>query len=189
MSIFRTGAYSPDTAHPHTMILSKIISVPKEYCIVCKKHHDSFILNLLMVFNSIDGFPLDNVKDIFKYLSFRDTLRGAVLQYADLWAVDLSSLSSRTDLREADLIGANLWGTDLRGAYLQEAKLQRADLREAYLQGADLRGAKLWEADLRGAKLQGAKLQGADLERADLRGTILSEEQSRIARDSGAFMD
>ena len=111
------------------MILSKLISVPND-CRRCNKHLNSFILNLLMVFNSIFGFPLDNVNEILKYMSFRDTLKGADLRWADLrWA----------DLRWAALDRVNLRGADLWGAYLQ--------------------------------------------------GAILAEEQSRIARDSGAIMD
>ncbi len=57
--------------------------------------------------------------------------------------------SSKTDLREA-----NLWGADLREADLREANLWKADLREANLWGADLWGADLREADLREANLE-----------------------------------
>ena len=56
------------------------------------------------------------------------------------------------------------------GANLREADLIRADLRGADLREADLSGADLYGANLSGADLSGANLYGADLIRADLRG-------------------
>ncbi|MBP3038774.1 pentapeptide repeat-containing protein [Bacillaceae bacterium Marseille-Q3522] len=59
----------------------------------------------------------------------------------------------KSDLRRADLIGANLNRADLSGV----------NLRGAYLIGADLRGADLRMADVIGADLRDADLRGADL--------------------------
>jgi uncharacterized protein YjbI with pentapeptide repeats len=109
-----------------------------------------------------------------------------------------------TDLRFADLIGANLQraillGTQLQGAFLLEAQLQGAalwgaqlqdaSLQDAHLQGADFSGAQLQQALLRRAKLQGAilnraRLQEADLDRAQLQGASLKD-----ARLQGASLE
>ena len=134
------------------MILSKIISVPNNSN-VCKKHLNSWVLNLLMVFNSIFGFPLDNIKDILKYLVFGDTLKGAFLVKANLQGAYLWGV----DIEKADLTGAYLWLAFLEGANLQGAFLEKADLTGAYLQGAYLQGAHLQGAHLQGAHLQGAQ--------------------------------
>ena len=83
-----------------------------------------------------------------------------------------AAINAKTDLRGADLYGANLYGakTDLRGANLYGADLRGADLGDANLYGADLRGA-----DLRGANLYGANLRGADLRGANLYGANLGD--------------
>ena len=77
------------------------------------------------------------------------------------------------DLRDADLVHA-----DLREARLNGAQLQRANLSGARLDGADLRGANLSDtslvgASLRGADLRGSTLIGTDLRHADLSGALL----------------
>jgi uncharacterized protein YjbI with pentapeptide repeats len=74
---------------------------------------------------------------------------------------------NKSNLRGADLQGANLYEASLRGADLREANLQGASLR-----GADLREANLYEASLRGADLREANLRGANLYGADLRGYL-----------------
>ena len=78
------------------------------------------------------------------------------------------AVREKANLREADLIRADLWGANLR-----EADLIRADLREANLSGADLIRANLREANLSGANLREANLREADLIRADLSGADL----------------
>lgn len=85
-----------------------------------------------------------------------------------------------TDLRGADLGGANLTGadlsaTDLRGANLSGAELSGVNLMFARLHGADLSDAYLWRADLNGATLNDADLRGADLRDADLLGASLAD--------------
>jgi len=80
---------------------------------------------------------------------------------------------TRTDLRDANLCGADLHNANLRdadlcGADLHNADLHNADLRDADLCGADLCGANLCNADLCGANLCGANLCNADLCGADL---------------------
>ena len=154
LTFFKNIYYSYQLFVP-TMILSKFFTVPND-CIVCSKHLNSWVLNLLMVFNSIDGFPLDNIKDILKYLVFGDTLKGAFLVKANLWGAKLI---------DTDLTGADLKRTNLERAKLQGADLKRTNLERARLKGADLRGA-----DLQGANLERANLYGANLERAKLQG-------------------
>ena len=64
--------------------------------------------------------------------------------------------------------------SDLRDAELRGAQLQRANLSGARLDGADLRNANLSFTSLTGASLQGADLRGAVLEGTDLRSADLS---------------
>ena len=77
---------------------------------------------------------------------------------------DLSGLTLRCNLTDADFTAAILSDCDLRGAILDRCNLYCADL-----QLANLTGASLKRADLRGASLRGANLSGADLMDADLR--------------------
>jgi len=93
----------------------------------------------------------------------------ANLREADLLGANLRE----ADLRWANLQGANLRGANLRGADLRWANLREANLREANLRGADLRWADLREADLREANLLGANLYRANLRGADLLGADL----------------
>ena len=69
----------------------------------------------------------------------------------------------RTNLCDADLRFANLWGASLHGANLCGANLCGADLRGANLRGANLCDADLCDADLCGASLHDADLRGANL--------------------------
>ena len=62
------------------------------------------------------------------------------------------------DLREANLIGADLRRVDLIEAYLKGAYLEEADLREAIFFGADIEKAILYAAILHGANLYGARV-------------------------------
>jgi hypothetical protein len=82
---------------------------------------------------------------------------------------------SRADLSGADLRDANLISADLSGAFffcadLSDADLSGADLRDANLISADLSGAFFFRADLSGANLSGANLSDANLSDANLRG-------------------
>jgi hypothetical protein len=86
-------------------------------------------------------------------------LRRADLHGANLRAANLSL----TDLREADLSRANLSGTDFQSAILSGAHLSRTYLGEANLRWADLSGADLHYADLSEAILIGTNFSGAKL--------------------------
>ena len=143
------------------MILSKFFVIPND-CKVCKKHINFWFLNLLIVFNRIDGFPLDNIKDILKYFDFRDTLKGAFLEGANL--------------QKANLFEANLRGTDLQKANLFEANLEGVNLKHAYIQGSCL----AW-ANLKRSNLRGVELCNVDLYQANLEMVRLSLKQRRIA--------
>ena len=91
-------------------------------------------------------------------------LRGANLYGSYLRGADLCGANLRgANLRGADLCGANLYGADLCGANLYGANLRGANLRGANLRGANLYGSYLRGADLCGADLCGANLYGADL--------------------------
>jgi uncharacterized protein YjbI with pentapeptide repeats len=115
-------------------------------------------------------------------------LRWADLSGADLRGASLHSANLMgTDLRGANLQGVNaqmFYGTrsgiiegrtDLRGADLSGADLRKADLRGVDLRKADLRGVDLREADLSEANLREANLSGADLMGAELREASLTD--------------
>jgi hypothetical protein len=79
---------------------------------------------------------------------------------------------THTDLRRANLGGANLKEADLGGANLEGAILTHTDLRRANLRGAHLEGAILFNANLEGAILSHANLEGAILSHANLEGAM-----------------
>jgi hypothetical protein len=103
-------------------------------------------------------------------------------------------LLADTDLRRADLKGANLERADLgwahleraylRAAHLEEASLGDAHLEEAYLGSAHLNGAYLRDAHLEGASLSDAHLEGANLVSAQLKRAYLAR-----ANLAGAILD
>ncbi len=76
-------------------------------------------------------------------------------------------------LRDADLVNADLRDAQLPGADLRRANLGNAQLDGANLSGADLRFTSLLGASLRGADLRGARLEGTDLRQSDLSGAQL----------------
>lgn len=97
-------------------------------------------------------------------------LREANLVGADLRGLDLESV----DLRKANLVGANLAGTNLSGANLEEANLSSANLSEANLIGTDLNRTELNQANLSKATICFTRLSKANLSMADLRNTNLT---------------
>jgi WD40 repeat protein len=84
----------------------------------------------------------------------------------DLHDEDLrgADLTTRGDLRYANLSGADLRGMRLADLALRGAILRRADLRGIELTNVDLTDADLRGADLTGAHLVGPKLRGARLD-------------------------
>ena len=81
---------------------------------------------------------------------------------------------SDADLRQSQLIEADLSGANFVTACLIGINLYQSNLSGADLRGADLRLANLCGTDLRGADLRLTNLSGADLRGADLRGADLS---------------
>ena len=92
-------------------------------------------------------------------------LNGADLSEVDFFSADLF----RANLSGANLFRANLNGADLGGAYLINADLFSADLSEA-----NLKRAFVLSAELKKAYLLGADLGEADFSRANLNGAYLS---------------
>ena len=119
-------------------------------------------------------------------------LSGADLRDLNLMEANLIG----ADLRGADMFRANLIGADLRGSDLFRADLRLANLRRVDLWGANLVRANLWEVNLSQANLVGAVLLRADLGyanlsqanllEADLRGAALNGAELRGARLSRA---
>jgi Pentapeptide repeats (8 copies) len=91
----------------------------------------------------------------------------------------------QTDLRRANLVGAQLPGVWFHGTRLQMATLLDANLRGAQLIRADLQKAVLDGAQLEGADLTRANLLGADLRNANLHGADLSDAKLESARADG----
>jgi hypothetical protein len=90
---------------------------------------------------------------------------GVDLKDAQLIAANLAGANlSGADLRDANLRRANLVGANLSGANLTRTNLAGADLTDCDLSGADLSGSNLILATVTGAKLDGAILVGAHLD-------------------------
>ncbi len=94
-------------------------------------------------------------------------LAGADLKEIELVNANLAGADlSRADLRYSNLRRANLAGADLSNARLNYANLPGADMRGCNLKNADLSGANLLLADLTGADLTGANMSNAHIENA-----------------------
>jgi hypothetical protein len=110
-------------------------------------------------------------------------LRGANLSVTDLRGADLSGANLvGADLRVADLskaylVRANLSGADLRGAFITTANLVQANLSGADLRGAYLYHTLLVETDLTGADLTGCRIYGISAWRPKLEG---AKQQSLV---------
>ncbi|EHD7807879.1 pentapeptide repeat-containing protein [Salmonella enterica] len=76
-----------------------------------------------------------------------------IIEEHKVWITSMRESGSRANLCGTNLRGADLRGADLCGADLRGADLRGADLCDANLRGADLRGADLCDANLRGADL------------------------------------
>jgi uncharacterized protein YjbI with pentapeptide repeats len=83
--------------------------------------------------------------------------------------------STRPDLSEADLTGANLSRADLTNAYLSSGTPYIYPYNAANLTGADLTGANLFSVSLFEVNLTGANLTGANLSEANLSGVDLTD--------------
>lgn len=104
-------------------------------------------------------------------------LMDAELSFANLRGASLGGSNlSRADLREADLGGADLNKVNLKKAILINANLSGANLR-----GADLSEANLYGVDLRGSDMGEAKLDQTKLGEANLHKANLSETNLRLA--------
>jgi hypothetical protein len=112
-------------------------------------------------------------RHIVRFLYEADLVKGnpsvVGLEAADLSYADLKEL----ELIKANLSGANLSNADLRGAVLSEANLSEANLSNA---------------DLRGAVLSGANLQGADFEVAKVTKEQIKEHIAAAKPLNGATM-
>ena len=115
---------------------------------------------------------------------YQAQLIGAKLDEADLSGVRAPANFTRSSLKGAKLVNANL-GADMKnqsmglirgvlnnanldGADLTDANLNRVDFEFASLRSANLTGANLTFADLGGADLTGARINGANFKQADV---------------------
>ncbi|MEL6408628.1 MAG: pentapeptide repeat-containing protein, partial [Chloroflexota bacterium] len=65
---------------------------------------------------------------------------------------------AESDLSDASLAGADLWGANLNRAFLAGSNLERTNLRDV-----DLSDASLWRANLTGAYISNTNLSGVTL--------------------------
>lgn len=126
--------------------------------------------------------------------------RGTNFSGADLRGADLSyGILENATLANAKLSGASMYAVDLREAQLLRADLSRTDLRDAKLekavlsltnlQDADFSAAKVREANLMGAQFRGGIFLETDFTKADLRGAFVTGAVVRDARFDGADFD
>ncbi|MFC7926914.1 pentapeptide repeat-containing protein [Microbacterium laevaniformans] len=90
--------------------------------------------------------------------------------------------------RRIDLSRTNLRGADLSGANLRSARLGYADLSRAVLRGADLTAANMFKVDLTTADLSDARLRSARLPYSKLSGAKLIRANLRLATLRAADM-
>lgn len=101
--------------------------------------------------------------------------------YSDLRSADLAGAELlRTGESYADFFGANMSGIDLGGASVNQANLVRADLNGADLVGGyfidtDFTGADLTSASLYASFLNDANFTNADLTNANLSGSFMPD--------------
>ncbi len=128
-----------------------------------------------------------------KHPDIQPDLRGANLRGVDLQGIHFGSVNplpnfDGADLRETDLVdanlrSANLRGTDLRNACLADANLCGADLQGACIASARFCRAKLEEADLEDAILDDADFRGANLRGAKMMRARVFLEGAFFGRD------
>jgi uncharacterized protein YjbI with pentapeptide repeats len=122
----------------------------------------------------------------------RTDLRWAALIGAELPAVNFNHATldhawlTEANLEQASLFSASLKGGKLVTTILHDAFLGDADLQGANLYAANLRMARLPDANLKRANLGRAKLQGALLIRAKLQGADLGKANLERADLAGA---
>lgn len=111
---------------------------------------------------SILDLMFRNEKERSNYNGFKADLRDSNLLKADL---------SNSFLKYANLTRANLTKASLNSAFMNEAILTTAVLFKANLKNAYLQRASLWGTILIGANLESANMQGAWLGLAKMQGT------------------
>jgi uncharacterized protein YjbI with pentapeptide repeats len=107
-------------------------------------------------------------------------LTAALLNDADMAGANLSSMSTPSNLRYAELIGADLSDASVEKANLYHADLTRAKLKNSKLHKAVLSYATLSDAQLDGADLSGALLNEAKGLTLEQLATASLDEDTRV---------
>ena len=142
-------------------------------------------LLLVLLTLDLDTSSFNLIKKTTSFLGA--DLRDANLVGADLNGIDLrdanlnDAILEGANLQKADLSNANLWGASLEKANLTATILKQADLSWANLAEANLGQAQLVGANLSAAKLRGADLNSADLSSAILENAILVQADLTLA--------
>ena len=119
-------------------------------------------------------------------------LRNTDIRWADLQGANLQKLDLRganlcgANLKDADLSASDLESVQLSGAVLYNVKFQSCNLLEANLSGANLNRALFFKANLRSANLSGASLLAANFTDANLYKANLQLANLKIANFCGA---
>ncbi len=119
------------------------------------------------------------------------SLNRANLEGARLWKAHLKGVVgfNEANIKNADLVSADMEGIYLKGAHLEGVRLSGAHLKCAELDEAHLEGAKFERAHLGGAHFNGAHLEGADFREANMEGTILAKAHLEGASLKGTCLD
>ena len=120
----------------------------------------------------------------FNQIKLKTSFLGADLRNANLVGADLSN----TDLREANFDNANLTGANLNNAILKKASLQKANLSGAKLEETNLKNSDMQWSEFQAAELAGVFLNGANLSNAKLRKVDLTGADLRWANLSNVFL-
>ena len=114
--------------------------------------------------------PRENIQTALNFIETLNIHDGEETSHPDLHQIDLREI----DLLDAQLNYANLSETLLQYANLDRVHLQHANLSGAQLQNVKLEYAYLQHANLSGAQLENARLRYTQLEHADFKGAHLN---------------
>lgn len=175
---------------------------------------DTLQLSQILGSVTFDGADLGGIDLSYAYLSGA-SLNGANLRDANLRHARLAGTQLRqADLWGADLSFATLAGADLHRANLRWSRIAETSLQQAILDGADLTNAQIvrsnlsnasaqfanWSgvivsdtrlsrSNLRGSRIIQASLRNADFTRADLRMANFTQTDLKFARLTLALVD
>lgn len=172
-AIYTLERIAKDSSKDHWTIMEILTAFVRENAPVNKKEEKTGNAEILIN----EGLDVQKLEEIKERSKIRTDIQAALTvigrrnyQYEqENQRLDLSSI----DIRNANLIKANLERVDFIGSNLEGALLHEARLQNAYFNGSSLQWAVLSEANLQKVDLSGANLQQANLYRANLQKSFL----------------